>query len=706
MLPVLLAILGFAFVVIIHELGHFIFAKWAGVKVLRFSLGFPPVVWEKQVGETTYAIGLLWFGGYVRLLGEEDADGKSDPRSMLNIRPGWRALILLGGVLFNLVSSWLLLVALAWYGMPITPPVVAGITPDMADPDNTEHRLSSPAVRLGLHLNDEIRSVNGVRTRSFEDAVSAVALAGGKALTLVVRRDGQDLTLGEGQDIKPVKMFGGRGLPSIGVDGPTGFRLEAITDAIGETPASLVGTGWVLDAVDGKPVAGRLGQQVQRELETRVGQEITFVFKRGTETYQVTLRYGGELLPGRLSPFDLAIGLPVWVNAPPISGMPAALAGLRAGDVVAAVDGQTVSGFGHFNAMVQIAAVAGRSMRLDVRRGTETLELEITAKPSPDGRLRLGLPMDALTEGWLPVIPTTVAGEPGGLSAEGLRPGDGLLDLQFDKLDKQKRLVPALVVHGGKPVTLALSGDPTTATILKLRRLLGAQRVVTVDATAVKLADVDGKAGAPIAIADLPTEAATAISNLQAGDWIVRVTANGTGKAMEVIRCAGPAERVEIPVGNGGVAFALQHDTRPYQLEYPSEPLAIANHAAWRMVVDTLSIIPKFFRPSSPDGLDATKTLSGPVGIFDLMKSQFERDGFAAWLRIVALIGLNLFLVNLLPIPVVDGGQLVQLGVEVAMGRPLPDRIKAVINNIGFAMVIALMLFVLSLDILRKMGWI
>mgnify|MGYP000216636617 CR=1 FL=1 len=67
--------------VFVHELGHFVWAKFFGVHVLRFSLGFPPVVWEKQVGETTYAIGLLWFGGYVRLLGEEDVDGKSDPRS-------------------------------------------------------------------------------------------------------------------------------------------------------------------------------------------------------------------------------------------------------------------------------------------------------------------------------------------------------------------------------------------------------------------------------------------------------------------------------------------------------------------------------------------------------------------------------------------------------------------------------------------------
>ena len=120
----------------------------------------------------------------------------------------------------------------------------------------------------------------------------------------------------------------------------------------------------------------------------------------------------------------------------------------------------------------------------------------------------------------------------------------------------------------------------------------------------------------------------------------------------------------------------------------------------------TLKIIPKFFKSASAeDGLEVTRTLSGPIGIFSIMMDQFERDGFAAWLRIVAVIGLNLFLVNLLPIPIVDGGQLIQLGVEVAMGRPLPDRVRAAINYVGLVMVVALMLFALSIDILRKAGF-
>lgn len=696
LLSVIFAILGFAFVVIIHELGHFLFAKWAGVKVLRFAIGFPPIVWEKQVGETSYAIGLIWVGGYVSLLGEEHTDGKSDPRSMLNARPGWRALILLGGVLFNLVSSWLLLVALAWYGMPIIPPVVAAIEPEVTDPLNHERRVTSPAVLLGLQIGDEIRAVNGVRTRSFEDVMNRLVVSGGVDLVLQVRREGRDLTLGEGQQIKPVRNVGSHGIPGLGIEGPAGFRIAQVADAVGQTPEDLRGPGWRLESVDGQPVAGRIGQHVQRDLEQRVGQDITFVFRRGEATYQTTLRYAGQS-----QPLDLAIGLPVLVSACPQAGTPAALAGLSAGDVIVAVDGQPVSGVGHFNALVQQAASAGRAMQLEIRRGVDPLMITLSAQPSSDGRSRLGLPMQPLTEGWLPVLPPAIAGQPSGLAAAGVKPGDTLLDLHIDRLDKNARRLPALVLRGGTPLTLPLVGELGAVQLKQLRGLL-TSRVVAVEAEALVLADGEGQALAPIALRGLPP----AMSGLRAGDWLVALRRHGEGHALLVARDAGPAETIDVPLGDGGLAFAFQPEVRPYRLEYPSEPLAIANHAAWSMVTTTLTIIPKFFKPASAEGLDATKALSGPVGIFDMMKGRFERDGFAAWLHIVALIGLNLFLVNLLPIPVVDGGQLVQLAVEVAMRRPLPDRVKAVINGIGLAMVFSLMIFALSLDILRKMGWL
>src|SRR4029077_17694840 len=85
----LYAALGLGFVIFIHELGHFAVAKWCGVKVERFSIGFGPILWKVTRGETEYALSVIPFGGYVKMLGQDDADPAAmtddkiakDPRS-------------------------------------------------------------------------------------------------------------------------------------------------------------------------------------------------------------------------------------------------------------------------------------------------------------------------------------------------------------------------------------------------------------------------------------------------------------------------------------------------------------------------------------------------------------------------------------------------------------------------------------------------
>ena len=82
----LLAVIGLGFVIAIHELGHFLFAKWAGVRVLVYAIGFGPRVWSKTVGETEYSLCLLPLGGYVAMQEEEPEEGAmaapSRPRVM------------------------------------------------------------------------------------------------------------------------------------------------------------------------------------------------------------------------------------------------------------------------------------------------------------------------------------------------------------------------------------------------------------------------------------------------------------------------------------------------------------------------------------------------------------------------------------------------------------------------------------------------
>ena len=77
MLTAIIFIIVIGVLVLVHEFGHFVFAKRAGMKVEEFGFGFPPRVFSKKIGETIYSINLLPIGGFVKLYGEDDAGGGS-----------------------------------------------------------------------------------------------------------------------------------------------------------------------------------------------------------------------------------------------------------------------------------------------------------------------------------------------------------------------------------------------------------------------------------------------------------------------------------------------------------------------------------------------------------------------------------------------------------------------------------------------------
>ena len=91
--------------VLIHELGHFLAAKKAGIKVEEFGFGLPPKIKGFKRGETEYTLNWLPMGGFVKLLGEDDDEASKDPRSFANKPPSVKALVILAGVLMNLVLA-------------------------------------------------------------------------------------------------------------------------------------------------------------------------------------------------------------------------------------------------------------------------------------------------------------------------------------------------------------------------------------------------------------------------------------------------------------------------------------------------------------------------------------------------------------------------------------------------------------------------
>ncbi len=116
----MITFLGFLFflglLILAHELGHFFLARKVGAQVEEFSLGFPPRIVSKKIKETKYSLGLILFGGYVKLKGE---DNPQDPTGFWGLSSSKRLLIILGGVLFNILLAYVLLVLSLSLGYPV-----------------------------------------------------------------------------------------------------------------------------------------------------------------------------------------------------------------------------------------------------------------------------------------------------------------------------------------------------------------------------------------------------------------------------------------------------------------------------------------------------------------------------------------------------------------------------------------------------------
>jgi regulator of sigma E protease len=161
--------------VVIHELGHFITAKMAGVQVLEFGIGYPPKIWGIQKGETEYTINLLPLGGFVRLLGEEDPTA---PRSLAGKPAGTRLIVMGAGSFMNFVLAILLFTIALMIPKEIA---VGGATISQVVP-------GSPAAMAGLKSGDEIVSIGGRKVENTADASYNIRLRLGEDTDFVVQR--------------------------------------------------------------------------------------------------------------------------------------------------------------------------------------------------------------------------------------------------------------------------------------------------------------------------------------------------------------------------------------------------------------------------------------------------------------------------------------------------------------------------------------
>lgn len=392
--------------VFVHELGHFLVAKLFDVKVLKFSLGFGPAVgigrhrlaWKR--GETEYVVAWFPLGGFVKMLGEnpdeerlaaeegaeppEPIDPADIPRAFNN-KPVWqRLLILFAGPGMNLLLPVVIFVGVLATGMPRPEPVVGMV------------EAGGPAAQAGLQPGDRVLAVNGQPVTWWDDVEEVLRERPGESVPLRVARGDETLDV------------------SLAVERRTG------TDAVGASAEiGFAGLGHARHAaVVGIPLASSPAAST----ELRSGDRVLAVAGAEVEDWEAfATRYAeaqGEAVAlrvervaeGASEPETLEVGVPALGGVDALGVVPATVliaavtpdspaerAGLRAGDLIVAVDGKPIGSFASFSERVRGSrgepieiAYARGGERHDIRVQPELLEAD-TGLGIPEERYLIGI---------------------------------------------------------------------------------------------------------------------------------------------------------------------------------------------------------------------------------------------------------------------------------------------------------------------------
>jgi regulator of sigma E protease len=642
--------LGLGFVIFLHELGHFLLAKWNGVKVEKFSIGFGPTLLGFKKGETDYVIAAVPLGGFVKMLGEgpdEEATKSSDPRAYPNKSVSARMAIISAGVIMNLILGLACFVYAYGMGMVKIPTRIGAV------------KAGAPAYLAGVHVGDEIVEMDGRTNLNFDNVTLRVHLSGdGQVIHFKLKRPGQEAPVS--LDIEPQRGENAE-VPGIGV-GPSRSLilglLRPITMAPFQAPAGLSEPVKAPDAgfkaLDKVVAVGPHGQtptpvhdslEFDRLMARHSSEPMDVVVERETKPAKgaapSTERVTVTLPPNRFVTFGFRLKIePI---AAIQAGSPAERAGFREGDRIVKVDGR--DDFDPMQLPTLCFEHAGRPMKFEVERPdagsqTKTLMLEVTPDDTPPWSRPSysDEPLDVPGLGLAYPVRTKIeAVEPGSPSAEaGLKVGDVITAISLPPEKSEKRPT--------KPITLddKTSAWPSAFQALQLQPL------------------------EPVELR---------VNNSDRG---IRITPR--------------------PDPNW---FHPQRGTRFQILTRQMPPLSVSGalQRGWDDTVENILSIYAMFRSLAQSRV-SPKNLGGPILIAEVAYSAADQ-GLTDLIFFLGILSINLAVLNFLPIPPLDGGQMIFLLAEKVRGRPLPDTALIAGTYVGLLFVLGLMAFVIYQDVYR-----
>ena len=237
--------------IMLHEFGHFITARWAGMRVTDFFVGFGPTIWSVKRGDTRYGVKAIPAGGFVRVIGMnslDDVEPEDEPYTY-RAKSYWQRVrfACAGTFMHFLIAFVLMIVLLAGFGQ-VRDNAAPTRTIDEVAKSLTANGAPSPAAKAGLKAGDTLIAVNGAPVKTWDDATAVIQSSLGKPIVLTIeragRRDAVTVTPIENPDKAGVGMIGVAprspvqhySLPS--ATWHAGFEIKDLT---GQTAKSLVG---------------------------------------------------------------------------------------------------------------------------------------------------------------------------------------------------------------------------------------------------------------------------------------------------------------------------------------------------------------------------------------------------------------------------------------------------------------------------------
>jgi regulator of sigma E protease len=283
MLSTLQSLLPFLFVlgvlVFVHELGHFLVARWHGVRVLTFSLGFGPKLFSFKRGDTEYCVSIIPLGGYVKMAGEAgdyitaNVPMEGKPDEFLSKTKWQRFQIFLAGPVMNILLAFIVMIGVLYHGA--TEPVylhqaavVGSVLP------------GSAADRAGIKPGDQIVSVSGKPVDTWERLDMQVLPRAGQEVPVVVRRNGQEQTLRITPDTRTKFQVG-----DLGVMPVLHPQIQAVSPG---DPAERAGfqPGDVIIAVNGEPVTQ---PEFTKKINVSADVPVTLTVERNGQRRDITV---------------------------------------------------------------------------------------------------------------------------------------------------------------------------------------------------------------------------------------------------------------------------------------------------------------------------------------------------------------------------------------------------------------------------------